>query len=119
MDLATLGERLGAARLAELIESGGRVGSIALDAFSYAPDAFQERGRLCRLLPRLLPQDRRRGLEAFERLRRPGVQGEVIDGEATYVCRLALSSLRRASLSPGERDLLEVGLDRTKATPPR
>ncbi len=114
MNLASLGERLGAARLAELVESGGRLGSIALDAFAYAPDAYQERASLCRLLPRLVPPDRRRGLSTLERVRRPKTSGEQIDAEATYVCRLALRSVARAALSPEERDLVEVSLDRTK-----
>jgi hypothetical protein len=107
MNLATLAQRLGGLRLAELIAEGGRAGAIALDAFEYAPDALAERGRLCDLLGRMAPPFRERGLRVLERVVQQAPLGEVIDPSADSRCRIALGSASRRELDLTERDLLD------------
>jgi hypothetical protein len=108
MDLARLGNELGAARLAAAVAEGGRAGLFALWAFEHAPDAHAERARLCALLPRLLPPHRRLGLAVVERVLQGRRFGEVIQPEADAQCSAVLSQLESKELGTEERDLLGV-----------
>lgn len=53
IDLAILANGVGAARLLEEVEAGGRIGLVALRALPLAPDARAVRGEACALLRRV------------------------------------------------------------------
>lgn len=107
MNLAVLAGQLGAARLAELIEPGGRTGCVALAAFEHAPDAHAERADLCALLPRLVPPHRQTGLASLERVYQQPVWGETLVPDADAACDSALTRLQQPPLSDVERDLID------------
>lgn len=106
MNLSTLARRLGAAELSTRIADGGRAGAVALDALAHAPDAWMERARLCRVLPRLAEADRRRALWVLQDVLQREPDGEVVDAVADTVCVAELQRLDRRSLSPAEIDLV-------------
>lgn len=112
MDLAALAQGLGAAELAVLLEAGGRRGSVALQAFEHARDAYAERERLCALVPRLSGRGRQQGLGVLERVLQGVPEREGADPEVDARCRERVAALGAGELDAEERDLASVILRR-------
>lgn len=117
MDLRTLGQKEGAARLVELAERGGRTGGVALQALVFAPDARAERARACELLADIRVEERQRVLAAVERLlaEAPPLYEALAPG-ADATCAAQLDRLAAdPNLLPAERDLTESARARLPA----
>ncbi len=77
------------------VERGGPAAGVALRAWSLAPQAWVERGSLCRVLPRYAPADWGRLLAALHQsLVVEDTFGEVLDVDAKADCASTLDALR-------------------------
>jgi hypothetical protein len=109
MHLAVLARAVGARGLARRIEAGGTAGWIALGAYAHAPDAFEQREQLCRLVLRIRPPARVRALGALERsLSMASALGEELAPGASASCARSLHAAAGEPLSAQEQDLLSV-----------
>jgi hypothetical protein len=109
MHLAVLARGVGARQLAHHIEAGGRAGWIALAAYPHAPDAYDAREELCRLLPRVRPPARVLALGALERsLATPSRFGEQLAPDANASCARSLQAIEGEPFDAQEQDLLSV-----------
>ena len=83
-------------RLAQLVETGGPAGYVAIRAWSFAEVAWEERGVLCRVLPRYVAADWGPVLVA---LRESSTQrerfGEALDPDAAFACERTFQWLDR------------------------
>lgn len=89
------------------VQRGGPGAEVALRAWPLAPEAWVERGTLCRVLTRYVPEDWGSVLRA---LRKSAAErdtfGEELDPEAAGVCEGALAELdgHTAAMAPGVFD---------------
>ncbi len=92
---ALLGVARQRAMLLAQVERGGPAAAVALRAWSLAPEAWVERGGLCRALPRYAPADWGNLLAALHQsLAVEDAFGEVLDVDAKADCASTLDALR-------------------------
>lgn len=89
------------------VEHGGPAAEVALRAWPLRPEAWVERGTLCRVLTRYVPEDWGSVLRALRKsATEQGTFGEELDPEASGACEGALSELdgHTAAMAPGVFD---------------